>query len=177
MSAREFISELVAKGVDPIDAGDIISRAIAFGQRSKPSRAVEKSANGTRITDKWQMPPEWVEWARSRFPSVSYAAMSNQAERFRNYWMAKPGAAGVKLDWFATWRNWCKSSWPDKEVSEHVANEVAKSLEEAGKVRLHRDDPLFRMIGKMRGQMPPTDHAGNWYFTADEIRTARERMS
>ncbi len=28
--------------------------------------------------------------------------------RFRDYWLAKPGAAAKSLDWSATWRNWCR---------------------------------------------------------------------
>ena len=27
---------------------------------------------------------------------------------FWDYWVAKPGQGGVKLDWLATWRNWCR---------------------------------------------------------------------
>jgi len=34
--------------------------------------------------------------------------MSREAERFRDYWIAKPGKDGVKLDWAATWRNWMR---------------------------------------------------------------------
>ena len=30
------------------------------------------------------------------------------AERFRDYWVAQPGQRGVKADWLATWRNWCR---------------------------------------------------------------------
>jgi hypothetical protein len=30
------------------------------------------------------------------------------ADRFRDFWHAKPGQGGVKLDWTATWRNWCR---------------------------------------------------------------------
>jgi hypothetical protein len=30
------------------------------------------------------------------------------AERFRDYWLAVPGARGRKADWGATWRNWCR---------------------------------------------------------------------
>jgi hypothetical protein len=30
-------------------------------------------------------------------------------EKFRDYWRAIPGAKGRKLDWDATWRNWCRS--------------------------------------------------------------------
>lgn len=29
-------------------------------------------------------------------------------ESFRDYWRAAPGAKGVKSDWAATWRNWCR---------------------------------------------------------------------
>lgn len=27
---------------------------------------------------------------------------------FRDHWIAKPGADALKLDWSATWRNWCR---------------------------------------------------------------------
>jgi hypothetical protein len=29
-------------------------------------------------------------------------------DEFRDYWIAVPGAKGVKLDWIATWRNWVR---------------------------------------------------------------------
>lgn len=29
-------------------------------------------------------------------------------DEFRDYWVAVPGAKGVKLDWLATWRNWVR---------------------------------------------------------------------
>ncbi|MEP0149991.1 hypothetical protein [Roseibium sp.] len=32
-----------------------------------------------------------------------------QAAKFLDYWRSKPGQAGVKLDWLATWRNWIRS--------------------------------------------------------------------
>lgn len=31
------------------------------------------------------------------------------ASRFRDYWIAQPGAKGRKLDWPATWRNWVRN--------------------------------------------------------------------
>lgn len=31
------------------------------------------------------------------------------AEDFRDYWVAKPGKDGAKLDWLATWRRWCRN--------------------------------------------------------------------
>jgi hypothetical protein len=31
------------------------------------------------------------------------------ADSFRDFWIAKAGTGGVKLDWQATWRNWIRS--------------------------------------------------------------------
>lgn len=33
-----------------------------------------------------------------------------ESAKFRDYWNAQPGQKGVKLDWPATWRNWCRNS-------------------------------------------------------------------
>jgi len=31
-------------------------------------------------------------------------------DHFRDFWTSKPGQGGVKLDWQATWRNWCRNT-------------------------------------------------------------------
>lgn len=33
-----------------------------------------------------------------------------EAHKFRDYWHSQPGQKGVKLDWQATWRNWCRNA-------------------------------------------------------------------
>jgi hypothetical protein len=48
-------------------------------------------------------------WARTNFPGASVEQIDDQAARFRDYWIAKPGAQACKLDWEATWRNWCRT--------------------------------------------------------------------
>lgn len=35
-----------------------------------------------------------------------------EASKFRDYWRSQPGSKGVKLDWPATWRNWCRNAKP-----------------------------------------------------------------
>lgn len=35
-------------------------------------------------------------------------------ENFYDYWLAQPGQKGVKLDWLATWRNWCRNDYGGK---------------------------------------------------------------
>ena len=59
----------------------------------------------TRIANGWTLPEAWRVWARQEHPAVDLA---RQAEQFRDYWLAKAGKDGAKLDWFATWRNWVR---------------------------------------------------------------------
>ena len=50
---------------------------------------------------------ELVEWARRECPHVDG---KRETERFCDYWHAKPGKDGRKLDWVKTWRNWMRTA-------------------------------------------------------------------
>ncbi len=41
---------------------------------------------------------------------LSSSQADTEAAKFRDFWIAKPGAGGVKLDWPATWRNWVREA-------------------------------------------------------------------
>lgn len=41
-------------------------------------------------------------------------AAEREAERFRDYWLGVAGQRGRKLDWPATWRNWCRKAADDQ---------------------------------------------------------------
>jgi IclR helix-turn-helix domain. len=58
---------------------------------------------GRRIPDDFAISPAMREWAMANVPQL---AGSRETEKFINYWRAKAGAGGVKLDWDRTWRNW-----------------------------------------------------------------------
>lgn len=64
---------------------------------------------GTRLPSDWTLPSEWRDWALSEGRDLD---IDDQALRFRDYWVAKPGAAATKLDWLATWRNWIRNAKP-----------------------------------------------------------------
>jgi hypothetical protein len=57
-----------------------------------------------RLPEAWQPAQQDVDYARAR--GLSDAAINREAERFRNYWLAKSGAQARKHSWEATWRNW-----------------------------------------------------------------------
>lgn len=73
-----------------------------------PARPRLRTARGTRLGPDWQLPDAWRMWARTIFPAATPEAIDDQAAQFRDYWIAKPGAMACKLDWEATWRNWCR---------------------------------------------------------------------
>ncbi len=39
----------------------------------------------------------------------------HEADKFRDYWLGVAGAKGTKLDWPATWRNWCRRAGEDRK--------------------------------------------------------------
>ena len=65
-----------------------------------------KTQRGTRLPKDWICENSWAEWARAERPDLN---ITKVAESFYDYWISKPGAGGVKLNWEATWRNWVRS--------------------------------------------------------------------
>lgn len=85
-----------------------VSESDSFANKpQREQRAVAR--RGTRLADEWTLPDDWRAWARVTFPHTTDAMVTDQADRFRDYWHAKPGQGGCKLDWQATWRNWCRT--------------------------------------------------------------------
>lgn len=69
-----------------------------------------KAERGMRLPREWKLPQAWGNWALEEMQYWDAEMVRKVADKFRNHWIAKPGKAGVKLDWFATWRNWCTSA-------------------------------------------------------------------
>jgi len=65
-----------------------------------------KTQRGSRLPTDWNLPDVWKEWAEKERPDLNAKSV---ADSFKDFWIAKPGAGGVKLDWGATWRNWVRS--------------------------------------------------------------------
>ncbi len=67
---------------------------------------VEKSQRGSRLAKDMLFPSEWLTFCKQQRPDLQPL---QTFEQFQDYWCAKPGKDGVKLDWFATWRNWVRN--------------------------------------------------------------------
>ena len=71
--------------------------------------AVAPAKKASRMTEDWQLPKAWGEWAVAEH-NLSADTVRLEASKFRDYWLAKAGKDGAKLDWSATWRNWVRNS-------------------------------------------------------------------
>ncbi|WP_312834765.1 hypothetical protein [Comamonas sp.] len=65
-----------------------------------------KSPRGTALRADWILPDDWKTWATKERGDLDVEVV---ADSFRDYWVAKPGKDGRKLDWQATWRNWVRN--------------------------------------------------------------------
>ena len=67
---------------------------------------IRKDNRGTRLPIDWQPTKEYLDFCKQERPDLDAVKV---AEQFKDYWIAKAGNAGVKLDWMATWRNWVRN--------------------------------------------------------------------
>lgn len=78
---------------------------------------------GSRLPDDWS-----PDIGAAMALGLSQQQAAQQADRFRDYWRAVPGAKGRKLDWPATWRNWCRTALENlpKSRQDHAQRPDAK---------------------------------------------------
>ena len=90
--------------LSPLRSGDADKTEVS--PRLDAPSAAPKSPRGTSLRADWQLPDDWKAWAERERPDLDAALV---AESFRDYWIAKPGKDGRKVDWQATWRNWVRN--------------------------------------------------------------------
>jgi hypothetical protein len=91
---------------------DVRPRTDAPSSRQE-ARQNTPRAKASRLPDDWQLPADWADWVLGEF-EVSRTEIADTAASFRDYWCGKPGAQALKLDWPATWRNWCRREFRRK---------------------------------------------------------------
>lgn len=110
--ARNSTSNGTVSAPRPLHLSEISpagSTPIIINEPSKDPSPNQQMARGTRLTPDWELPRAWAEWARQQQPAWNAEHVRMVADKFRDYWAALPGLRGVKTDWLATWRNWCRN--------------------------------------------------------------------
>jgi biotin operon repressor len=72
------------------------------------TKRVLRAENGARLPDDWSLPDEWGAWAIQHLTWTPDRCRA-VADRFADFWRGLSGAKARKVDWFATWRNWCRT--------------------------------------------------------------------
>lgn len=139
-------------------------------EKQKPSVSPKR---GTRWAKGQAVPAEWVDWARTSFPSVSLPQIEAQARQFADYWPAQPGAGAAKLDWEATWRNWLRKAFPGLEQAAGGGSGDAPS---SGLVVLSLGDPDFVALERLRGRPVTVGQSGRVTVRAEEVVAARAAL-
>ena len=67
----------------------------------------QKKTLGKRLASDFSFPIEWAEFCQQARPELHPTKVFDQ---FKDYWTSVAGQKGVKLDWFATWRNWVRNT-------------------------------------------------------------------
>src|SRR5690606_12878730 len=116
-----------------------------------------KKARGSRLPADWELPPEWGRWACEEF-GISPGPVRIEAAKFRDYWISKTGQQATKLDWQATWRNWCRTAFT-KAGGRSIAAPSTRQ-------------PTAADIGRqLLEEMENAEHAGETSFGAGESFT------
>jgi hypothetical protein len=76
------------------------------------SNKKEKKTLGKRLANDLGLSDEWKEFCVNERPELN---PTQTFDKFKDYWIAQAGQKGVKLDWFATWRNWVRNTNAPKQ--------------------------------------------------------------
>jgi uncharacterized protein YdaU (DUF1376 family) len=113
----------------------------------------EKNKRGSRLPQDFFFPKDWCDFVIEQRPELNAQKTFDQ---FKDYWISQAGQKGVKLDWFATWRNWVRSTnAPKQNPYDVVRLTVARSNEpDAALEKIKADDkkavpPSLEVLAKM----------------------------
>jgi hypothetical protein len=129
-------------------------------------RKPDSRARGTRLPQEWFLTKVWAEEARVIQPSWTDDHIRFEADKFKDHWVAVSGQKGVKVDWLATWRNWCRNAGPTAAAKASSGSwwasdesKLAKAME-VGVGPAHRGEPDSAWQARIRaaienGGKPP----------------------
>ena len=115
-----------------------------------------ESTRGSRLSPDFCLTEEWKDFCHQDRPDLN---PSKVFESFKDYWIAKSGHQAVKLDWFATWRNWVRSQ---NQAPVNKADQVFTTVPS----KFDRDPALIAVEQKLKEAVP----------MPPEIRAAIERL-
>lgn len=103
-----------------------------------PPKGGSSPKRGSRLPVDWVLPDEWRAFATEQ--GLAEADVDLEAAKFMDHFHARAGPNGVKLDWFATWRNWIRNA-EKYQPKPRVAKQSPHDKAFAGFAAAARDGP------------------------------------
>lgn len=75
----------------------------------KEPKENRQGARGTRLPADWILTNKFAKEALAIDPAWSPDDIRLIGDKFKDHWIAASGAKACKVDWMATWRNWCRN--------------------------------------------------------------------
>lgn len=105
-----------------------------------------RRSRGTRLPEDWKRSAADVAWQKHEGIPDAFARISTA--NFCDYWHSKPGAAGEKLDWSATWKRWMRTDWYERctqrRRQEWLGIQAERDAQATGRQRGHVPEALAR---------------------------------
>jgi hypothetical protein len=99
----------------------------------------KRGTKGSRLSTDFVLPEEWIAFCQQERQDLNpYKVFDG----FKDYWVAKAGAQGVKLDWLATWRNWVRNQRQERPNPADIAKVTVPSSSRRDPALLKIDEDL-----------------------------------
>ena len=111
---------------------------------TKNHKPIDKeNKRGSRLSPDFFFPKEWCDFLVEQRPELN---AQQTFEKFKDYWIAQAGQKGVKLDWFATWRNWVRNTnAPKVNPADNIRLTVPASNEpDPALLKIKQDEKVTR---------------------------------
>ena len=95
----------------------------------------KRGTKGSRLSADFVLPEDWIAFCQQERQDLNPQKVF---DGFKDYWVAKAGAAGVKLDWLATWRNWVRNQRQERLNPADIAKVTVPS-------KVERDPALQKL--------------------------------
>lgn len=110
----------------------------------------------TRLPADWQPSEADIEFAREE--GLDHESIERAADRFRDHWLAQPGAKGRKLDWPATWRNWARKDADDaRRRAQGASTHGGRNASTQADRQRAMANGIRRAVDRRRGAPPGSD--------------------
>ena len=104
---------------------DSLETEIETEKEKEKEKEAKRGTKGSRLSADWVLPKDWESWATQERPDLNPQKVG---EQFKDFWIAKAGAQGVKLDWSATWRNWVRNQRQERLNPADIARVTVPSM-------------------------------------------------